>query len=90
MRYMIWLHASVLQLTLPVQVTEQVIWFAVLGTVAFFSSWVGMAAWMYSAERQTKRIREAFLQAVLQQPVGNANAALLRFSELTAAFVRVV
>lgn len=40
-----------------------------LGLVVCFASWVEVAAWMQTGERQAARIRVRYLQALLKQDV---------------------
>ncbi|KAG0612651.1 hypothetical protein M758_6G043500 [Ceratodon purpureus] len=50
-----------------------------LGLVVMFASWMEVACWMQTGERQSARIRVRYLQSVLSQDVGyfdtNANTA---------------
>eukprot|EP01083_Nonionella_stella_P067673 179147_1 len=45
-------------------------WFGVLAAGGFLASFVSLSLFIYVAERQTKRVKEAFLSSVLSQNIG--------------------
>ncbi|KAJ3116721.1 tRNA N6-adenosine threonylcarbamoyltransferase [Phlyctochytrium bullatum] len=50
-------------------VKKSVTYLLLLGTMVGCAAYLQMGLWMYSGERQTKRIREEYLQAVLRQEI---------------------
>ncbi|KAJ3099209.1 ATP-binding cassette, sub-B (MDR TAP), member 4 [Phlyctochytrium bullatum] len=50
-------------------VRQAVIYLVVIGCVVLTCAYTQMSFWMYTGERQTKRIREEYLKAVLRQDV---------------------
>ncbi|CAM6101084.1 unnamed protein product [Calypogeia fissa] len=44
-------------------------YFLVLGVVSMFSSWLEIALWMHTGERQSTKLRTKYLQALLRQDV---------------------
>ncbi|ONK58954.1 uncharacterized protein A4U43_C08F1440 [Asparagus officinalis] len=72
----------------PATVTHRVgkfaLYFVYLGVVTLFSSWSEVACWMHTGERQSRKLRLAYLQSVLDQDIGVFDSKILT-GELTTA-----
>src|SRR6266498_4861586 len=51
------------------QVNHYTLFFVYLAIIVFFSTYIYMAAWVYTGERLTRQIRERYLRAVLRQNI---------------------
>ncbi|PWA88071.1 P-glycoprotein 13 [Artemisia annua] len=51
------------------QVSKNSLYLVYLGLVVFVSSWIGVACWMQTGERQTARLRSKYLQSVLRKDI---------------------
>jgi ABC-type multidrug transport system fused ATPase/permease subunit len=54
---------------LQTQVNKGVLYLVIIAVAVFICASVQMACWMWTGERQTKRIREEYLAAVLRQEI---------------------
>ncbi|KAI9333111.1 P-loop containing nucleoside triphosphate hydrolase protein [Obelidium mucronatum] len=52
---------------LRTDVVKGVVYLTIIGVVVGLSAWAQMALWIWSGERQAKKIREEYLEAVLRQ-----------------------
>ncbi|KAK1406623.1 hypothetical protein QVD17_42091 [Tagetes erecta] len=62
-------HLSAHPHRLSTQVSENSLYLIYLGLVVFISSWIGVACWMQTGERQTARLRFKYLQSVLRKDI---------------------
>ncbi|KAL4578988.1 hypothetical protein LXL04_015123 [Taraxacum kok-saghyz] len=51
------------------EVCKNSLYLVYLGLVVFVSSWIGVACWMQTGERQTARLRFKYLQSVLRKDI---------------------
>nr|XP_043632321.1 ABC transporter B family member 13-like isoform X2 [Erigeron canadensis] len=51
------------------EVSKNSLYLVYLGLVVFVSSWIGVACWMQTGERQTARLRFKYLQSVLRKDI---------------------
>ena len=51
------------------QVNKGVLYLVIIAIAVFCCASIQMASWMWTGERQTKRIREEYLAAVLRQEI---------------------
>ncbi|XP_076951580.1 ABC transporter B family member 13-like [Bidens hawaiensis] len=51
------------------EVSKNSLYLIYLGLVVFISSWIGVACWMQTGERQTARLRYKYLQSVLRKDI---------------------
>nr|GEY13188.1 ABC transporter B family member 13-like [Tanacetum cinerariifolium]GEY33322.1 ABC transporter B family member 13-like [Tanacetum cinerariifolium]GEY56917.1 ABC transporter B family member 13-like [Tanacetum cinerariifolium] len=51
------------------QVSKNSLYLVYLGLIVFVSSWIGVACWMQTGERQTARLRFKYLQSVLRKDI---------------------
>ncbi|KAI7731678.1 hypothetical protein M8C21_005585 [Ambrosia artemisiifolia] len=62
-------HLSTHPHRLSSQVSKNSLYLIYLGLVVFISSWIGVACWMQTGERQTARLRFKYLQSVLRKDI---------------------
>ncbi|KAI3796996.1 hypothetical protein L1987_39684 [Smallanthus sonchifolius] len=62
-------HLSAHPHSLSSEVTKNSLYLIYLGLVVFISSWIGVACWMQTGERQTARLRFKYLQSVLRKDI---------------------
>ncbi|KAJ0852006.1 putative Type I protein exporter [Helianthus annuus] len=62
-------HLSTHPHSLSSQVSKNSLYLIYLGLVVFISSWIGVACWMQTGERQTARLRFKYLQSVLRKDI---------------------
>lgn len=51
------------------KVNYYALFFVYLAIIVFFSTYIYMAAWVYTGERLTRQIRERYLRSILRQNV---------------------
>ncbi|KAD7477115.1 hypothetical protein E3N88_00251 [Mikania micrantha] len=62
-------HLSAHPHRLSSQVCKNSLYLIYLGVMVFISSWIGVACWMQTGERQTARLRFKYLQSVLRKDI---------------------
>ncbi|KAI3797345.1 hypothetical protein L1987_32601 [Smallanthus sonchifolius] len=62
-------HLSAHPHSLSSEVTKNSLYLIYLGLVVFISSWIGVACWMQTGERQTAHLRFKYLQSMLRKDI---------------------